>query len=339
MPSNRTLVLAAAGLGVAAAAAVAAVVLVRADPPTATGDLIAYSCAEPKNPWYAVCMVRSDGSGVERLTHRLPTTDAAWSPDGLRIAFTRNEDTGEALKYTHDDVFVMDSDGSDMVQVTPDKEGRSLSQPAWSPDGQQLVYVDGGSTSSAVASRYGNLFVIGVEGSGDRRLTSSPDADPDWSADGREVALVRGENLPTLEANDDIWVLDVGTGAARQLTHTRPGTYEAAPAWSPDGSQIVFSRRLRTSEFDGATSLHVINRDGTAERRLLDYTLYGYSPYSLAWSPDGRTIAFETSASIGCVSISLLDVASGSIRPLTSCSRPREATAAPDWQPAPDTTD
>ena len=339
MPSKRTLGLAVAAIGTVAAVAVAGVLLLRDDAAAATGDLIAYSCTEPKNPWYAVCIVRSDGTAVERVTRRLPTSDAAWSPDGGRIAFTRNEDTGEALKYTHDDVFVMDADGSDVRQVTPDKEGRSLSQPAWSPDGRQLVYVDGGSTSSAVASRYGSLFVIEDDGSGDRRLTSSPDADPDWSPDGREVALVRGENLPTLRANDDIWVLDLRTGTARQLTHTPPGTYEAAPAWSPDGAQIVFSRRRRTSEFDGATSLHLINRDGTAERRILDYTLFGYSPYSLAWSPDGKTIAFEASTSIGCVSISLLDVVSGSIRPLTSCSRPREATAAPDWQPAPDSGD
>jgi len=340
MPSTRTAVSIVAALGITAVLlGLGYLAATRDEAAPVTGDRVAYSCKEPKNPWYAVCIVRSDGTGVEQITRHLPTTDAAWSPDGRRIAFTRNEDTGEALKYTHDDVFVMDADGSDVRQVTPDKEGRSLSQPAWSPDGRQLVYVDGGSTSSAVASRYGNLFVIGDDGSGDRRLTSSPDADPDWSPDGREVALVRGENLPTLEANDDIWVLDVRTGTARQLTHTPPGTYEAAPAWSPDGAQIVFSRRRRTSEFDGATSLHLINRDGTAERRILDYTLFGYSPYSLAWSPDGKTIAFEASTSIGCVSISLLDVVSGSIRPLTSCSRPREATAAPDWQPAPDSGD
>ncbi len=339
MPSNRTLALVVAALGAFAAVVVAGLVLARDDPSRVSGELIVYGCTEQKNPWYALCAIRTDGGEAERLTKRVATTDPEWSPDGRRIAFTRNEDTGESTEFTHDDVFLMEADGSDMRQVTPDKDGRSLSQPAWSPDGRQLVYVDGESVHSAVASRYGNLFVIGDDGSGDRRLTPGPDADPDWSPDGREIVFVHGENLPTPEANDDLWVLDVRTGKARRLTNTPPGTYEAAPAWSPDGSEIAFARYTGTSEFDGTASIHVMNRDGTGERQIHAHRLFAYSPYSLAWSPDGRSIAFETSSAIECVSISVLGVASASVRPLTSCSRPRDATVAPAWQPAPDSAD
>jgi Tol biopolymer transport system component len=339
MPSNRTLVLAVCAIGTVAAVAVAAILLLRDDTPGATGDLIAYSCKEPKNPWYAVCLVRSDGTEVRRVTRQLPTTDAAWSPDGQRIAFTRNEDTGEYTTFTHDDVFVMNADGSDVHQLTPDKDGRSLSQPAWAPDGRRLVYLDGESVQSAVPSRYGDLFVIGDDGSAPRRLAARPITDPEWSPDGREIVLVRGENLPTQSANDDLWVLDVLSGAQRRLTSTPPGTYEQAPAWSPDGSRIAFVRFTSNSQFDGMSSIQVMNRDGSGERQLLVHKLYAYAPYSLAWSPDGKTIAFETSSTPECTSISLLDVVSGSVRPLTSCSRPREANVAPAWQPAPDGTD
>jgi TolB protein len=233
----------------------------------------------------------------------------------------------------------MDADGSDVGQLTPDTEGRSLSQPTWSPDGRRIVYVDGQSISSAVQSRYGNLVLITDDGSGRRRITTGPDADPDWSPDGRDVVFVHGENLPTPEANDDIWVLDLETGAKRRLTDTPPDTYEAAPAWSPDGSRIAFVRYTGTSEFDGTASIHVVNRDGSAERELLAHKLFAYAPYSLAWSPDGKSIAFETSSTIGCTSISLLDVGDGTTRPLTTCSRPREATVAPAWQPAPNPSD
>jgi Tol biopolymer transport system component len=339
MPSNRTLVLAVAAIGVAVAVAVAAVLLLRDDAPAATGDLIAYGCKEPNNPWYAVCIVRSDGAGAEQITRHVPTTDAAWSPDGRRIAFTRNEDTGEYTPFTHDDVFLMDADGSDMHQLTPDKDGRSLSQPAWAPDGRRLVYLDGESVQSAVPSRYGDLFVIDDDGSNVRRLAPRPITDPEWSPDGREIVFVRGENLPTRRANDDLWLLNVLTGAQRRLTDTPPGTYEQAPAWSPDGSQIAFVRFTSKSEFDGSSSIQLMNRDGSEERQLLAHKLFRYAPYSLAWSPDGTTLAFETSSSPECVSISLLDVAIGSIQPLTSCSRPREVTVAPTWQPAPDDAD
>jgi hypothetical protein len=91
MPSNRTAV------SIVAALALSAVLLglgylaaTRDEAAPVMGDRVAYSCKEPKNPWYAVCIVRSDGTGVEQITRHLPTTDAAWSPDGQRIAFTRN---------------------------------------------------------------------------------------------------------------------------------------------------------------------------------------------------------------------------------------------------------
>jgi TolB protein len=170
--------------------------------------------------------------------------------------------------------------------------------------------------------------------------TGRPDTDPDWSPDGRAIAFVRGVSLSSFtDANDDLYVLDLDTGQERQLTRTPAGTFEAAPAWSPDGARIAFVRTTRRSEFDGTASLHVIDRDGAAERRLHAYELFANSPFSLAWSPDGRSIAFETSSKIGCTSISVVDVSTGSLRPATSCARPREATVAPSWQPAPERAD
>lgn len=58
--------------------------------------------------------------------------------------------------------------------------------------------------------------------------------------------------------------------------------------FSPDGQQIVFSRRNALAD---ENYLIVANADGTAERRLL--TLKGIQMIGIpAWSPDGQTIAF-----------------------------------------------
>jgi TolB protein len=338
MPAKRTLGLIGAVLGTAAVLVAAGFFLTRDESPAAHGELIAYACKEQNNPWFAVCAARVDGTDEERLTDGLPTTDPAWSPDGRRIAFTRNEEAGEFTTFTNDDVFVMDADGSNVRELVANGEGRSLSQPAWSPDGSQVAYVDGESVANTVPSRYGDLFVVDDDGSEAQRLTSGPDADPDWSARD-EIVFIRGENLPSPRANDDVWVRDVATGTERQLTRTPPGTFEAAPAWSPDGSLIAFARVTGGFSAIGTATIHLMNRDGTGERQVLSHELSAYRPYSLSWSPDGRTIAYETSTAIGCVSISLLDVASGSVRPLTSCSRPRETTVAPAWQPALDSAD
>lgn len=59
------------------------------------------------------------------------------------------------------------------------------------------------------------------------------------------------------------------------------------PAWSPDGSKIVF-----TSERNGNLDIYVMNADGTGETRLT--TNKGFDRYP-AWSPDGSRIAFQSS--------------------------------------------
>src|SRR6187551_2993992 len=97
--------------------AVGGFLLTRDSPQPARGDLIAYSCKEPNNVWYAICVIRTDGTESRRLTDGIPATDPAWSPDGRRIAFTRREDVGEYTTQSEDDVFVMDSDGSDQRQL------------------------------------------------------------------------------------------------------------------------------------------------------------------------------------------------------------------------------
>jgi Tol biopolymer transport system component len=338
MPSARALVLTLVAVAVGVAVGIGVLALNRSDPERARGDLIAYSCKEPKNPWYAVCVVGADGSDARRLTSSLATTDPAWSPDGRRVAFTRNEDVGESTLFTSDDVFVMDSDGSDVRPVVSNRDGRSFGQPAWSPDGSHIAFVDGESVSSAVPSRLGRLTVVDVEGSGAHPITDgSTDADPDWSPDGREIAFTRGVDLASFDnANQDIHVVDVETEKVRRLTRTPPGVFESAPAWAPDGTRIAFARWTLRTQFDGKAAIYVMNRDGTDQRLVLEHRHFASGPYSLAWSPDGRKVAFETSSELGCTSISTVSAAGGAARPLTACTRPRESSAAPAWQPAVD---
>ena len=82
----------------------------------------------------------------------------------------------------------------------------------------------------------------------------------------------------------------------KQQPLTRNGGRNFAPAWSPDGQEIAFERRLgrqkyspcracgRASTFEG----HVMNADGSGQQRL---TTQGAQP---DWAPDGRTIAFTS---------------------------------------------
>jgi serine/threonine protein kinase len=80
-----------------------------------------------------------------------------------------------------------------------------------------------------------------------------------------------------------------GTGLI-QITSTQDGACQ--PAWSPDGSRLVFTSPcpVRRDLYPGS-SLWLINPDGTALEALPTVPGGDYDP---AWSPDGRRLAFTS---------------------------------------------
>ena len=111
--------------------------------------------------------VHPDGSGITRIGPSTEELWAAWSPDGARIAYSR-------MSYTGFDVFVMNADGSGVVQLTTDATYNDLA-PSWSPDGKWLAFA---------SNRAGTMdvYIMRSDGSDVRRLTSGPDYEgfPAW---------------------------------------------------------------------------------------------------------------------------------------------------------------
>jgi len=147
------------------------------------------------------------------------------------------------------------------------------SNPAWSPDGQQLAFASGRDGNS-------EIYVMNADGSNVRRLTNNaaPDYQPTWSSDGTRIAFVSER-----DANEEIYVMDqTGLNPVR-LTNS-PGI-DIEPAWSPSGNRIVFAR-------GGASNLtvtHVMNSDGSGVTNL---GTGGNREASPVWSPTGAQIAF-----------------------------------------------
>ena len=147
-----------------------------------------------------------------------------------------------------------------------------------------------------------DTYVMNVDGSRQRRLTTpafsfSP---PVWSPDGRRIAFVSGRG-PCIETNHlrglpdgtsdvDISVANADGSGLRTVT-SGPGV-DCAPAWSPDGEKIAFTRSLVRREGDKVVGVdfdvYVVNADGSEERKLTR-DAQSFGPI---WSPDGRKIAF-----------------------------------------------
>jgi TolB protein len=225
-----------------------------------------------------IFVMNADGSGQRNLTGNAGGGVPAWSPDGQTIAFSRDTSSTPNL-------YVMNADGSGQRRVT--KDPIHAWGPSWSPDGQRLAFTGGVPVQRGPV--FPDIYVVNVDGSGQQQLTRHPlsDQDPVWSPDGRKIAF-QGFR----DGQPAIYVMNADGTAQRKLTRTPYG--EGWPAWSPDGRKIVFVRWPLTRpqrKWGRDEEIYVVNADGTGLRNLTRTPGRDTRP---AWSPDGRTIGFES---------------------------------------------
>jgi dipeptidyl aminopeptidase/acylaminoacyl peptidase len=193
---------------------------------------------------------------------------AATPPGPVGTATTPGVPSGPAsataTEAPRTQVFVLSLDGGEAVRVTNLRNGVSSFQ--WSPDGTRL----------AVVSR-----------------TGPSDAKPP-SSDVRHYSHSSYKFNDTGWFDDKrghVWVVDVRTGAARQITSGEDWN-DSDPRWSPDGARIAFVSDRTGKAFDESrnSDVWVINADGAGGlTKISDHPESDASP---RWSPDGKTIAF-----------------------------------------------
>lgn len=239
-----------------------------------------------------------NGKQKQQLLHPRLDSNPQWSPDGTRLAFSRDGV-----------VYVVAADGSD-----PHSIGLRGSDPAWNPSG------DGIAVSSGL-----NLLVGGEDWAAPTRIHLSLDparyervSDPDWSSDGTKIAVVATETSGTR----DIFVVGSTPGASLTRLPLECGSDGASsPTWSPNGVFLGFNcdQSIAVAHADGSNLVPIANS--------LDSTL--------AWSPDGTQIVFSDQSEEQTVELFVMN-SDGSLRGLLDTGP--GSSDQPDWQPIPNTS-
>jgi serine/threonine protein kinase len=187
--------------------------------------------------------------------------------------FTQSFDA-EGLKLSGDPVAIADKvtvtgDGRGYFSVS--ETGNLILDPSGTFDVQQLTWVD--RAGKAVAT-FGEKGALAVPFGSQRR-----------SPDGKRVAVARGDPK---KGSRDIYVMDITRGTSSRLTFD-PGD-DLYPVWSPDGSRIAWA-----SNREGVFSIYQKLASGLGNDELLLKMDDPVRPDS--WSPDGRFIMFDRTAS------------------------------------------
>jgi TolB protein len=210
-----------------------------------------------------VAVMNVDGTGLTQLTKTAPApnatanwggTDPVWSPDGKQIVFAAARDGYQQS------LFIMNADGSGQGRLTANPSTDSTApdadaEPAWSPDGQTIVFLR--SVTTQAAGVVFTTMTVHPDGSGlapfpaQAYSIGGPQFSPSWSPDSRRLAfggVVNGQSgLVTINAD--------GSGATILVPGV--GSFSGFHAsWSPDGTTIAYA------DYNGTQQIYLIPANG-----------------------------------------------------------------------------
>ena len=175
-------------------------------------------------------------------------------------------------------IFIMDVTGANQKRLTSLPDGAC--QPAWSPDGQRLLFV---TPCNRKTDQYPRAAIYGMNADGGNiqpLITRAGGVfDPDWSPQGIAFTFLDNTRPQILVAGDN-------GGNARALS--QPRSKDSQPSWSPGGERLVFMNTSRA----GQPTLYWVYKDGTFDGSNPDQVTREQIATSPDWSPLGDLVAY-----------------------------------------------
>ena len=271
--------------------------------PSFDGPKIAFNTNRDGN--FEIYLMDLDGTHLVNLT-RNPALDVqpTWSPDGSKIAFVSDRDgnleiyvmnvdgtgvirltdyplddfnpswAGSKIAFVRDfgDIFLMNDDGSEAVNVDSINNEDFATAPSLSPDGSKIAFTTDRDFFVNFTD-FSEVYVMNTDGSNPFDLSdhdTATDEFPEWSPDGERIAFHTDR-----DGNFEIYIIE--SDGSNPVNLTRHEGDDFLPAWSSDGSRIAMQ-----SNRDANAEIYSINVDGTGVLRLTNHEAVDAFP---AWRP------------------------------------------------------
>ena len=221
-----------------------------------------------------------DGSQPLRVT---PTSANDVTPrfdaSGRRIVFSSNRAGNDY------EIHLMNADGSGVTRLT-NVAGRD-DEPVMSPDGTKIAFL--GTRPPPLVNFDSNVWIMNADGSNPIRLTTNQGfngraSNPVFNHDGTRIAFDTVRDLLTGNNRD---IYSIRTDGSNEIRLTTTAGIDMEPAYSRDGSRIVFISYRNGAATNG--EIYTMRSDGSDPRRITNTTFREFKP---TFSPDGAQIVF-----------------------------------------------
>ena len=196
----------------------------------------------------------------------------AQAPTTAKIAFVSRGINPSGIYQSN--IYMMNPDGSDLINLISRSRSRGINHIAWEPSGQRILFC------SDHKGKH-DIHVMNADGTDAKPVFTEPRyrVEPTWSPDGKRIAYVASAK----PMGRSLYIAPINGQSGEPIVQVGP--HSGQPDWSPDGTEIAFVVGSR-----GIRKIYILNLKSHTQRLLLpDKNPWMQYP---AWSPDGERIAF-----------------------------------------------